>query len=252
MDEWVASGGTLVTTGAVGFDAEGAIQLQSLPAAQLLDNLTSVESLWSTYLAPEQEHTDEFRYVAPLVPVIGSYHTYEWKNNSTGVFKKLAQAPWAPIEYTYGNTQVDERGCGIGRHGAGRAAAFTIPVGRGYREIGYGVYRDFFALVLQELGHRREVPLSFDLAEQVEVTLNRNAAGATVVHLINHSGARSGNYGSHLPIPAGSISVSASVSGGHAVTARALVAGANLQVEDGTIRLPAMDLFEVVVIEGLE
>lgn len=249
LDTWVSSGGNLIATGAIGWNAsDGAIQLSSLPAERLLNNITSVEKLWSTYLAPEQNETSESRYTAPLIPIIGSYHLYAWKNATTGVFKKLEQAPWAPIEYTYGNTQVDEWGAAIGSSGEGNGVVFTIPVGRGYREIGYTVYRDFFELVLKELGTGER--LTFDIAEQVEVTLNRNAENATVVHLINFSGARSDNFGSHLPIPAGSVSVSGERGAGQ-VTARALVADTQLEIEDGVIKLPSIDLFEVVVIEGL-
>jgi hypothetical protein len=257
LDTWVAGGGTLVTTGAIGFNATNtttddgaAIQLQSLPAQSMLENLTSVESLWSTYMAPPQNKTASSQYTAPLIPVIGSYHRYAWKPNTTTHYQKLAQAPWAPIEYTYGNTQtVSEPGCGVGTHGNGTAAVVTFPVGRGYNEIGYSVYRDFFALVLDELTSEEQEELAFDLAEQVEITLNRNAAGATVVHLINLSGARTDNFGSHLPIPAGTIRVPGGNNGN--VTARALVSEIELEVVDGTIQLPGLDLFEVVVIEGM-
>ena len=102
--------------------------------------------------------------MAPLVPIIGSYHSYEWKANTTGHYRKLAQAAWAPIEYVYGNTQVDDWGCGTPSYESGRAALFTIPVGHGYCEIGYTVYRDFFKLVFDEMLGDRE-RLSFDLAE---------------------------------------------------------------------------------------
>ena len=88
-------------------------------------------------------------------------------------------------------------------------------------------------------------PVSSSIAEQVEVTINSNGQ-KTVLHLINVSGARRQNFGSHLPIPAGSIKVS-----GSGISARALVADRTLEVKDGEIQLPELDLYEVVVIEGL-
>jgi hypothetical protein len=93
------------------------------------------------------------------------------------------------------------------------------------------------------------IVVSFDIAEQVEVTLNRNKDNATVVHLTNLSGARSDNFGKHFPIPAGSMGVGGARGN---IGARALVSETQLNVKDGMILMPGIDQFEVVVIEGFD
>lgn len=245
LDNWVAGGGTLVVTGDVGAEKDGTLQLQSLPATRVAENVTNPDELWSMYIAPEQDRTEEHYYEGPIIPLLGSYRLYEWKDKSEGLYKKLDHAPFAPPEYIYGNVQIDERGVGIADYESGRSALFPMPVGWGYREIGMSAFRDFFELVLGEVGAKE--PLKFNFSPHVEVTVN-GKDNHTVVHLINMSGIRYQNFGQHLPIPAGSITVT---SGGRGVRARSLLGGKDLDVKDGQIMVPGINLFEVIVIEGL-
>ena len=245
LDNWVSDGGTLVVSGATGVEDDGSLQLKSLPASSQRENFTDFEDLWSIYFAPEQNKTEEHYYQGPLIPLIGSYSLYEWKKDAKGLYKKLGYAPFAPPEYIYGNTQVNERAVGIGPADNGTGVLFTMPVGWGYRETGLGVFRDFLELVIGEVGSGE--PLEFDLAPQVEVTVNVNRQGQTVVHLINLSGIRYQNFGQHVKLPGGKIKVR----GGEDVTARSLRGDVLLEVYDGAITVPGIDLFDVIVIEGL-
>ncbi|KAF1948533.1 hypothetical protein CC80DRAFT_556236 [Byssothecium circinans] len=245
LDNWVAAGGRLVTTGSIGVEDNGVVQLKSLPAARHRDTVNKTAQLFSTYFAPPQNRTAENIYTGPLVPVTGSYHLFEWKNGTEGKYRKLAFAPFAPPEYAYGNRQVNEYGYGIGTFEKGKGIVIPFTIGRGYRELGLSVHRGLFEKVLREEGAAKE-KLSANIAEQVEVIINANGP-KMIVHLINMSGARKQNFGSVVPIPAGSIKVE-----GSNVTARALRSDRMLEVRDGRIILPGLDLFEVVVIEGLE
>lgn len=244
LDAWAVDGGTLIATGAVGVEDSGELQLQALPADAQLEAITEEDELWSHYFAPPQERTEENYYNGPIIPIVGSYFKYTWKDDSEGVYELLDFGPFAPPEYQYGNVQVNERGIGIGKYGNGTGILFPFTVGRGYRETGLTSFRDFFALALREHGAKEQ--LHFNLAEQVEVTVNVNGP-RTVVHLINLSGARHQNMGTHLPIPSGSIT-----GPGNNISAYTLVANASLEVRDGEIILPQLDLFEVVVIDGLK
>ena len=247
LDDWVASGGTLITTGSIGIEGDDTLQLQSLPATRQEEYLSNEEDNWSTYLAPVQNRTEENYYTGPLIPLLDDFGSYEWKDDSRGVYKKLAFGPFAPPEYIYGNVQVDIRGAGIGSYGNGTGVIIPFPVGRGYREIGLSVYRDFFSLVFNEAGGAGE-KLEFDLVPQVEVVLGVNEAGQTVVHLINQSGIKHQNYGTPLPIPASQVKIV----GGGKVNAKALLTGKELEAnEDGWIQLPGFELFDVIIIEGL-
>lgn len=248
LDDFVSRGGTLVATGHVGADEGGKLQLRSLPAKRREAYLDELEKFWSTYMVPEQKtnRTGESIYEAPIIPILGSYSLYKWKDESRGMYRKLTNGSFAPPEYIYGNVETEERGVGIGSYKKGTGVLVPFPVGLGYRDMGLSVYRDFFELILKEVS---ETPLlSFDLAPQVEVTLYSNAAGQTVVHLINHSGIRYQNYGRHLPIPASQIIINR---GSEGVMAKALKSNTTLDIVGGKIQVPGLDLFDVVVIEGL-
>ncbi|KAI5926230.1 glycosyl hydrolase 6-domain-containing protein [Camillea tinctor] len=244
LDEWVAAGGSLVATGSSGVGND-TVSLKSLPYERRRDVITENKLIWSTYFAPSQNDTELNIYSGPIVPVYGSYHVFDWKEGTSGIYKLLANAPFSPPEYAYGNVQVNERGAGIGAFKDGKGIVIPFTVGRGYYELGLKVFRDFYEMVLRQEGEARE-NVMFNISEQVEVTLNSREPGTIVVHLINMSGLRHQNFGTHLPVPAGTIRVS-----GVNVTAHALVADAMLVVRDGEITLPALGQFEVVVIKGL-
>ncbi|KAH7309549.1 glycosyl hydrolase 6-domain-containing protein [Stachybotrys elegans] len=229
LDDWVEAGGRLVVTGEIGVDDDGTPQLQSLPAERRLEFHNDPRDLWSTYIAPQQNRTEE-------------------DDSTSYLYRKLGFAPFAPPEFIFGNRQIDdEPGAGVNTYGSGKAALIPFPVGRSYREVGLSIFRDFLNLVLDEVVAQEPVEVS--IAEQVEVTLNVNRNNETVIHLVNMSGQRRMNFGAYLPIPAGSIRV---LRGTEGVTARSLRGNMTLDVEDGVIKLPGLDLFDVIVITGLE
>lgn len=251
FNNYVSNGGKLIATGHIGASSNGTLQLKSLPASRRESYTDVLSEYWSQYMAPEQEdpnHGNNSMYTAPLVPVLGSCSVYEWKDDTRGIYKKLDNGTFAPPEYIYGNKETDERGVGIGSYEDGTGVLIPFPVGMAYRDMGLSSHRDFFEMILRNV--TAEPLLRFDgLAEQVEVTLNRNAKNQTVVHLLNMSGIKYQNFGKHLPIPASNITITGESDG---VTARSLRSNMTLDVEDGVIQLPGLDLFEVVVIEGLE
>lgn len=246
LDAWVEAGGRLLATGSSAIGESGATQLKSLPSTRQRAVVNKRELLWSSYFAPSQKNSDVHAYTGPIVPLYGSYHLFQWKNDTAGRYKMLARAAFSPPEKAYGNVQVEQHGCVSGAFGKGKGIVIPFTVGRAYRELGLRVYRDFYAEILREEGDAKEEVLC-EIAEQVEVTINVNAAGKTVVHLINMSGARKQNFGSHVPGVSGTIRVP----GGKSIRAHVLSSDTELEIKDGTIRLPLLDLFEVVVIDGL-
>ncbi|KAF4968845.1 hypothetical protein FSARC_3811 [Fusarium sarcochroum] len=247
LDAWTSDGGHLVSTGASGVDEGGVIQLQALPSQRQLEVNCDREKLFSTYFAPPQDNAHPHFYTGPIVPLHGVYHSFEWKQGSSGGYNMLAKAPFSPPEKAYGNLQVEQRGFGTWKFGRGVGVVIPFTVGRGYRELGLGVFRDFFSGILEQEGGVKE-PMSCTIAEQVEMTINRNGS-SLVVHLINMSGARRQNFGAHIPISGGSIEVRVETSSG--ISAYALQSEKKLEVKEGVISLPTLDLFEVVVIDGL-
>ncbi|KAJ9145502.1 hypothetical protein NKR23_g5271 [Pleurostoma richardsiae] len=242
LDDWVLGGGRLIATGSSGVGEGGVVQLKSLPSRREHAVVSKRELLWSSYFAPQQIRSDAHVYTGPIVPLYGVYHLFEWKSGTGGRYNMLARAPFSPPEKAYGNAQVEQRGCGVGHFGSGKGIVIPFTVGRGYRELGLAVFRDFYATILRDEGDAKE-QLSCSIAEQVEMTVNTNGS-QTVVHLINMSGARKQNFGSHLPVSGGTIRVLDSSN----ITARTLLRDKPLEVRHGEISLPELDLFEVVVI----
>ncbi|KAJ4167423.1 hypothetical protein NW754_011238 [Fusarium falciforme] len=231
------------------FDVLAQERLQSMSESKGLESSksTTIASNSSRHtLRPPQNEAHTHVYTGPIVPLHGVYHSFEWKAGSGGGYKMLARAPFSPPEKAYGNVQVEQRGYGTWNFDRGAGVVIPFTVGRGYRELGLGVFRDFFTRILREEGGAKEL-ISCSIAEQVEVTVNENGS-RLVVHLINMSGARKQNFGSHIPISSGTIQVLECKSN---VWARALQADRVLEVKDGVVFLPTLDLFEVVVIEGV-
>lgn len=249
LDEWTSSGGTLISAGLVGLanGSEDGLQLRALPASRLVDYKPEIEDTWSEYFAPEQNRTEENIYEGPLIPLLGSYGLYEWKEGTTTSWAKLASAPFAPPEYIYGQVQVNEPGVALAPYGDGTGVLIPFLVGTGYHNTALLPFREFIEMVLAKAGGAGEA-YEFDLVSQIEVTAGVNNEGQTVIHLVNHSGIGARNYGAHLPLPAGSIRLTGDADG---VTARTLLTGLTLDIKDNEVKLPGIDLFDVVIIEGL-
>jgi hypothetical protein len=246
VDDWVSVGGRLFATGSSGVGAGGDVQFKSLPALRERAVISKRELLFSSYIAPPQTSSSQHQYNGPIISLYGAYHLFEWKKDTRGRYKMLARAAFAPPELAYGNVEVEQRGCGIGDYGKGKGVVIPMTIGRSYRETGLKCFRDFFEELLREEGGVVE-PLSLHTAEQVEATINVNE-DKTVVHLINMSGARKQNFGTHLPIHGGIIKLSAPGK----FEAHALKRDQKLEVKDGVVTLPTLDLYEVVVIKSIQ
>jgi hypothetical protein len=246
FDSWTERvGGTLIATGSSGQGPAGHVQLKSLPVHRCRATVKDGRSLWSSYVAPMQKSKSVHYYTGPTIPIHGACYYFDWKRESSTGYKVLARAPFAPPEKAFGNLQTDQPGFGITKFGSGQGVTIPFTVGRTYHETGLTSSRDFLARIFKQ--HCLQEALSFDIAEQVEVTLNETQ-DMTVVHLVNMSGARRLNFGTHLPISGGTIRVPGPTAG---VKARGLISGEELSLVDGQFKLPILHLFEVVVIEGL-
>ena len=245
LDEWVFAGGRLFTTGSNSTGDGSSVQPKSLPSRRERAVISKRELLFSSYIAPTQTNPKPDYYNGPIISLYGAYHLFEWKEDTRGRYKMLARAAFAPPELAHGNVEVDQRGCGIGDYGKGGGIVIPITIGRGYRETGLKCFRDLFEELLREEGGFME-PVSVDIAEQVEATINTNGS-KTIVHLINMSGARKQNFGTHLPISGGTIQLSSEGK----FRAYTLKSDEQLEVKDGVITLPTLDLYEVVVVESI-
>ncbi|KAM6516711.1 hypothetical protein FALCPG4_014884 [Fusarium falciforme] len=246
LDRWVERArGVLIATGSSGQGEAGRIQLRSLPVKRRRAAMSSGRLLWSSYVAPPQKTRSVHYYSGPTVPIYGSSYYFDWKKDSVLEDRVLARAPFAPPEKAYGNLEIDQPAFGVIHHNAGKGAVIPFTVGRGYRETGLSCLRDLFIRVFNSCAVQEDI--TFDLAEHVEVTLHRTG-DKVVIHLVNMSGSSRVNFRTHLPIAGGSIKLGISADG---MTARALSADMDLEIVQGVIKLPVLDLFEVIVITGL-
>ena len=159
-----------------------------------------------------------------------------------GVGADVVRPP--PPELAYGHTASDDPDYVRGRHGSGEVVLVPWTVGRAYREFGKTDVRDHLGGVVRSLV---DPAVSADVHDRVEVVAGESG-GSTVVHLLNHSGARRRSYGAHVPVGGGSLRLAGR--GADDVRADALVAGVSLPTRpdgaDLVVELPEVGLFEVV------
>jgi hypothetical protein len=251
LDDFVARGGRLITTGSTGYTEDGSVQLKSVAVERRLAATTESDLLWSTYIAPNGVVDGQHTYAGPIAPVYGAYHYCAWQPGAQHHLNMLARAPFGPPEKAYGHQSVQHPGYVVWPHGAGRTASIPWTIGRAYRDLGLTVERDLILSIVDDLLAREE-PISADLPEQVEITVHKNA-GRTIVHLINLSGARPNGFGRPLPVRGGTLRLARM---GDNVSAEALVTDAPCEVKpdgDGIrVSLPEIGRFEVIVIDAVQ
>jgi hypothetical protein len=219
-----------------------------MPASRITERTTDPDALKSVYVterAPEEGR----RYFAPVSPVFGAHYRVEAKADSEGRLVFLPQAAYGPPEKSYGHKADGTPAYYL--DGTGRIALMPWTVGRSYHELGLSPSRDIVVDLVRELLGKDE-PLSAELAEHVELTLQRRG-NDLVIHLINLSGARRKNYGPHVRIPGGRLRLAAAAP---SAKAQALVAGTACETtrdgEDLIINLPDLERFEVVLIQDYQ
>ena len=246
LDSWAKGGGALIATGEVGSNEDGDNQLECLPATKHRSTISGLRPLFSTYISPPQPNAAQNLYAGPTIPLYGAYHQFEWKSDSTSFYQMLGQSGFAPPEKAYGHMPTDDPGSVSAPYGKGLGQMIPFTIGRAYYDIGLPTLKDFFLDSMEDFAMSKE-PIRVTAPEQVEVTLHRNGDDL-VVHLNNMSGARRSNFGPHIPINDCYVMVKGT---GKDITARAIRGEAELEIRDGRMQLPPLDLFEVVVIRGL-
>lgn len=245
LERFVADGGRLVLTGNAGFDANGLAQLAAMPVVRITETVTDPDALKSTYVTSRPPEEGRY-YFSPVSPVFGAFYSVEPKVDAQEMLYYLPQAPYGPPEKCYGHFADGTPGYYL--NAAGKVAVIPWTIGRSYHELALTTLRDIVVQLVRELLGSDE-PLSAELSDQVELTLQRRG-DALVVHLDNLSGAHRMNYGPFLPIAGGRLRLADASDG---TKATALVAGApcpmHRQGRDLVIDLPELGRFEVVHIE---
>ena len=247
VDDFVHRGGKIVATGSSGLSRDGVVELQSNPALRTTDSVLSGADLRSTFVTDtEQPRMGEFHYEAPVVPVYGRYFRFVWKPDAAKVGFMLPRAPFAPPELAYGHTGSAHPDYVRSKYGSGEFAYVPWTVGRTYREFAKTDVRDHLLGLVRSLVTPE---ISGDTHEGVELIAGRSGNN-TVIHVLNHTGARRRSYGPHVSVNGGRLQLAGR--GREKVRVEALVAGLELDPvavdDDLFIDLPPLELFEVITV----
>ena len=245
IDEFVAGGGRLISTGSAGIGRDGDVELASSLALQALTPALTGNELRSTYVTDKpQPAMAQYHYAAPLLPLFGRYQRCVWKPETTSSGFVLPQAPFGPPELAYGHQGSGDPAYVQGPHGKGEVLHIPWTLGRTYREFGKTDVRDHFITLIRTMV---KPDLTAELHDSIEMITGANEEGR-VIHLINHSGVRRRVYGPHLPYSGGLLRLHNAA--GTKTTARALVAGTPIKSrtdgDDLLLELPTVELFEVL------
>ncbi|TKG70925.1 alpha-amylase family protein [Prauserella endophytica] len=247
VDDYVRDSGNLLLTGSAGLSRDGAIELACSPALRVSAPALEGAALRSTYVALRaQPRIDEFHYAGPLIPVSGRYQQFVWKPGAAKQGTVLPRAPFAPPEVAYGHVTSGDPDAVRFSHGKGQVVQVPWTIGRTYREYAKTDVRDHAVDIVRSIV---QPSISADLHDSAEIVTGRNH-DQTVVHVINHSGARRRSYGPHIPVTGGRLRLAGRA--GDALKAEALLAGESLAStadgDDLIVELPPLGLFEVVVV----
>ncbi|HWH97116.1 MAG TPA: alpha-amylase family protein [Pseudolysinimonas sp.] len=195
LDEYVESGGAVLTTGDSALDADGRPQLAAAPnIAPTLIRRDGEE--WSSYvsLAPQPDASRD-RYVAPLIAVIGEHRSFSWHDDAELVGTYLSPAPFGPPEKCYGHRADGQPARAVRQGGRGRVATIPWTIGTTYGEFETDEVRDHLLDAVLDLA----TPLVRVRGGFVDASATR-AGNDLIVHLINMTGQGKRTFRDPVPL----------------------------------------------------
>ncbi|GAA1995103.1 family 10 glycosylhydrolase [Nakamurella flavida] len=253
LEAFALAGGRLLLTGASGFDSAGHAQLAGMPAERIVDSVTNALDLKSTYMSSRDPEGGR-HFFSPVAPVLGAHHRIEVRGTVESGFVFLPPAPYGPPEKAHGHRSDGQPGYVASDSGDGRVVLVPWTVGRSYHEVGLTSLRDFVVRLVRDLLGDAE-SVSAHLPEHIEITLQQRP-GATLVHLINLSGARRKSFGPPVVTRGGILRLRGAADSETPVSATALVAGepctTTVDGADVLVHLPDIHRFEAVEIQNAE
>lgn len=232
IDRWVESGGALLTTLS---DVENADSLPRSSGVEVIKGSVEGPQLLSAYAQDAQ---------GGVIPLHGRAHHVLSSDTATAAAVLVPPARFGPPEYCYGHVPSSEPAVIANTWGKGRALTYTWSIGRAYKDLALADIRSALKESLKDL--RGDVFVDTTLPEFVEITAAQ-CPERTVLHLINHSGARCSGYGEYASVSGATLRIP----GGARGSVRALVSGVELSGRadgaDLVVDLPVVDRFEVLV-----
>ena len=237
IDAYVEAGGSVLSTGATGLDAEGRQALETSPTRTIGDPPAEGDALRSSYA----------RTPGGLLMLHGVLHEETPTPGAETLWTHLPPAPFGPPEKAYGHEDDGNPVLALVRSGRGRHLRASWTVGRTYLEVGTTDVREALLAALSSLLPRPEVLLE-GVPEQVEV-VHSTSQDKDLLHLLNLSGVRRASVGPALPISGLRLRVRRE----DAPRVRALVADVDcpvrLEGDAYLVEVPTLEAFEVLCVE---
>lgn len=187
IDAFVANGGAVIATGAVGACDERGRERDEVPIKSLgiQARLARLEDSRGTYLTigPEDRHLTSGLELTELLPVIGGYDYCELRAGAAGFLRLHSGGLYGPPEKCYGGDHTDWPGIVL----SGRTAVFPWRPAQIYEQVSLPAYATLMANLVAELGPPPAVTTT--AGPMVEaVVRDQPATGRRLVHLINYTG----------------------------------------------------------------
>ncbi len=253
LDAYVARGGGLVATHETAlYDEEGrrrqSFALQSLGAADVLAREPRMRSAYFWVDRREELPGEEFE-LTNTVLLDGEYLYVALREGAERGLRLIPPSRYGPPEKTYWEIETDHPGIIWRQHGRGLTVYFPWQPDRLFYDLSIPEHRQLMgAAVERALGGRLQVETN--APPQVEVAVGRNAAGQTVVHLVNYSGHQDRSF--HDPLEIRDIRVRLRLPE-HVTQARAAWLNRSLEVhsQDGVCEfvVPQLGLLEMVALQ---
>lgn len=236
LDQFADHGGSVVASGSSAIGPDGRGQLNCLPGLRVTG--------WTSGFV--QNRSSYFLSAGEPLPVHGTRRTFEWNDGTEESMLLLPQAPFGPPEKAYGHVLSSEPGVVTRKSGAGLGLQFSWTIGRSYHEFGTTTLRRAMIGCIHQAAGRQSTAASA-LPEQVEVIMSRSDK-ASVLHLINLSGARRRSFGPPLTVTQAELRVPQD-HGEHAWSlATSTACPTRTDGCDVVVELPALGLFDAIVL----
>lgn len=250
IDNFVASGGTLVASGQTSFQDETGTA-QPVPTLKSL-GISQVQAVRSEMRASYFQVLDKTLFPhlqdLDLVYLDSTYVYAQYTSDASAFLELVPPHNYGPPERCYFE-QITTHPAYI-RHPYGRGRAVYIPWLPGTQFYHHGQLNTlwFMADLLQQAAGAQ--PLQGNLPAQVEVTLMDNAADAVLLHLVNTSGHFGNTY--HPPLPIHDLEILLPWQAASPAAIRLLGSGLPLEFEISDdllhLHLPILGLLEAVEI----
>ncbi|WP_191089821.1 alpha-amylase family protein [Nesterenkonia ebinurensis] len=186
----LAQGTHIIATGDSAFDGPHPQLAPQSPVATRKATYTTETDLYSLHIPPPPPHDH--------IPVLGAFEVLEPSIHAATEFRALSRAPYGPPEKCYGHQPTNHPAITQQPTGEGHLTHIALRPGHIYHDTGITRARN---LITDHIHTVTTPQLTTDLPPQTHLTLAKNTAGETLIHIINTTGYAPQKFHPPLLIP---------------------------------------------------